>query len=85
MLANALAQTQNEIIQSQRITIEQQQRFVDSTIIQQSLLINSINDDSKDKEEILGGSISLTNFEGKGFQVNLPSIYRWLKEKIRND
>ncbi|WP_342535467.1 hypothetical protein MHI04_07220 [Lysinibacillus sp. FSL K6-1151] len=85
MLANALAQTQNGIIQSQRITIEQQQRFVDSTILQQSLLINTKNDDSIDKEEILGGSISLINIEGKGFQINLPSIYRWLRDKIRNE
>lgn len=82
MLANALAQTQNEIIGYQKITIEQQQRLVDTTILQQSLLVNSINDDSTEKEEILGGSISLTNIELKGFQVNLPSIYRWLREKI---
>ena len=83
MLANALAQTQNGIIRDQRITIEQQLRIVDSTILQQSLLLDSKNDDSKDKEEILGGSISLTNLEGKGFQVNLPSIYRRLMDKIR--
>lgn len=85
MLSNALVQTQDGIIQSQRFTIDQQQRFIDSTILQQSLLLNTKNDDSKDVEDILGGSISLTNLEGKGFQINLPSIYRWLREKIRKE
>ncbi|MDP9739373.1 UNVERIFIED_ORG: hypothetical protein QFZ59_001203 [Bacillus sp. B2I3] len=85
MLANALVQTQSEIIQSQRITIEQQQLIVDSTILQQSLLIDSKNIDSKDKEEILGGTISLTNLEGKGFQINLPSIYRWFRQKMSKE
>ena len=82
MLANALAQTQNEIIQNQKISIEQQQQIIDSTILQHSLLITTSNDDNRDKEDILGGTISLTNIEAKGFQINLPSIYRWLREKL---
>ncbi|WP_046180353.1 hypothetical protein [Domibacillus tundrae] len=85
MLANAIMQTQNETMQNQRVMIEQQRQIIDATILQQSLLKDSTNNDSPDKEEILGGTISLTNLDVKGFQVNIPNIYRWLREKVRKE
>ena len=83
MLSNALAQTQREVIETQKISIQQQQRIIDSTILQQSLLISSSNNERANKEDILGGSISLTPIEVKGFEINLPSIYRWIKVRMK--
>ncbi len=86
MLASALAQTQGETIQNQRDIIGQQRKIIDATILQQSLLIEAKDADSSDKEEILGGTVSLTNLEVKGFQVNIPNIYRLVRDKIiKND
>lgn len=82
MLANAIAYTQGETIQNQRDVIEQQRKIIDATILQQSLLIEAKDADSLDKEEILGGTVSLTNLEVKGFQINIPNIYRLLRDKI---
>jgi hypothetical protein len=33
-------------------------------------------------EPILGGMVTLTQLEGKGFKVNLPEIFRKLKRGI---
>jgi hypothetical protein len=34
----------------------------------------------KDKEDLLGGAVSIKPYEGKGFDVNLPMIFRKLRE-----
>ncbi|WIG46930.1 hypothetical protein QPL78_20400 [Bacillus halotolerans] len=82
MLANAIAQAQGVTIQNQKDVIEQQQKLVDASILQQSLLIEERDSNSPDNEEILGGTVSLTNLEVKGFQVNIPNIYRLIRDKI---
>jgi hypothetical protein len=80
MLSNALVQAQQEIIDNQRITMDQQHRIIDSSILQQSLLKDS--NSKEDKEKILGGTVSLTKYKGKGYEINTPGIYRWIKEKL---
>ncbi|MFD4931565.1 hypothetical protein ACFWMS_22100 [Peribacillus butanolivorans] len=81
MLSNAISQAREETIQHQQVTIRQQQVIIDATIIQNSLL--SISQGvNNEKEEILGGTVSLTKIQGKGFEVNLPTIYRWIRNTI---
>ncbi|CAH0320750.1 hypothetical protein SRABI84_05252 [Peribacillus simplex] len=81
MLSNAISQAREETIQHQQVTIRQQQVIIDATIIQHSLLSIS-QGENNEKEEILGGTVSLTKIQGKGFEVNLPTIYRWIKNTI---
>ncbi|MNW48880.1 hypothetical protein D3C74_262700 [compost metagenome] len=80
LLSNALVQAQKEIIENQRLTIDQQHRIIDSSILQQSLLKDS--NSNEDQEEILAGTVSLTKYKGNGFEINTPGIYRWIKEKL---
>ncbi|GIO04757.1 hypothetical protein J31TS6_07850 [Brevibacillus reuszeri] len=77
-LSQALAQAQQVTIQNQQVTIAQQQQFIDATILQQALVSNEI----EDKEEILGGAVSITKYQGNGFEVNIPNIFRWTKRLI---
>ncbi|KON69124.1 hypothetical protein AKG34_10235 [Peribacillus butanolivorans] len=81
MLSNAISQAREETIQHQQVTIKQQQEIIDATIIQHSLLSIS-QGENNEKEEILGGTVSLTKIQGKGFEVNLPTIYRWIRNTL---
>jgi hypothetical protein len=38
-----------------------------------------------DKEEILGGAVEIKKWEGKGFNVNLPKLFRDLREWAKRD
>jgi len=82
LLANALTQSQRDTIQSQQTIIDQQQQVLDASILQQSLLTETLKNKTEDSEKILGGAISLTRYEGKGFHINIANIYRLLKEKF---
>lgn len=82
-LAHALSETQRETIQNQRVIIKQQQDLIASSVLQQSLVGTEVLND--DQEEVLGGFASITNYEGNGFQVNFPNIYRWFKKRMFNN
>jgi hypothetical protein len=38
-----------------------------------------------DEEEVLDGLAEITTYEGKGFTVNLPEIFRRLKKLFEED
>jgi hypothetical protein len=38
----------------------------------------------KDKEELIKDTLSLIPYQGKGFEVNLPEIFRRLKRLFRD-
>ncbi len=38
-----------------------------------------------DKEELLGGAIEIKKYEGKGFAVNLPKLYRDVRRYLKGD
>ncbi|AYV67625.1 hypothetical protein C2I06_12520 [Niallia circulans] len=84
MLLNATIQLQSQTIGQQQIMIDQQKRLLDASILQTSLIAESISQEEEDKEEIFGGAMSLTKLEGKGFEVNIANIYRWLKQRLNN-
>ncbi|MDQ0418912.1 hypothetical protein J2Z48_003117 [Croceifilum oryzae] len=80
MLVNALAQSKEEMIQNQRSVIYQQQKFIDATILQKSVV--SVDGVDEEREELLGGAVAVTKYEGNGFEINLPNIYREIKKMI---
>ncbi|HEX8317703.1 hypothetical protein [Longimicrobium sp.] len=45
-------------------------------------LPKSDSESTAEDEPILGGMVTLTQLEGKGFKVNLPEIFRKLKRGI---
>ncbi|NOJ72031.1 hypothetical protein [Paenibacillus alvei] len=85
LLANALTQSQRDTIYHQQEVMNRQQQVIDASILQQSLLTETIKNKTEDSEKILGGVVSLTKYEGKGFQINVANIYRFLKEKFKKN
>jgi len=49
------------------------------------LLPESARRKESDKEEILGGAVEIKKWEGKGFNVNLPKLFRDLREWAKRD
>lgn len=85
MLCNATMQIQAQTIERQQTIIDQQQRMLDATILQTSLVTMSTSGKKEDKEELFGGTVALKKYEGKGFEVNVPNIYRWIKNQFHKD
>ncbi|MGE9751515.1 hypothetical protein ACQP3R_00980 [Bacillus inaquosorum] len=81
---NATVQLQAQTIEQLQTLVEQQQRVIDSTILQASLVTKALSEE-EDKEEILGGAVALTKLEGKGFEVNIANVYRWLKNRVEKN
>lgn len=76
-LASAELQAKNATIEAQQLIIQTQKGFLNGEIV-----FNSMKDDTprvEDKEELLGGIVSLATFKEKGVEVNLGELYRKLK------
>jgi hypothetical protein len=76
-LASAMLQLKDATIAQQQATIDQQRLYLSGEILPASEILSSGN--AGDREDLLGGTVSLIPYEGKGFEVNLPAIYRKLK------
>ncbi|MGZ5445107.1 MAG: hypothetical protein ACXW5U_24970 [Thermoanaerobaculia bacterium] len=76
MLARAVIQTQQATIRAQETTIDLQRRILTPERI-------TAGNQSVPREEFLGGTLALTRYEGKGFEVNLPAIFRRLREMFK--
>jgi hypothetical protein len=75
-LSHALLQAKDATIQAQDITIRQQQHLLSGEIIIESMKNVTSKPKEQDKEELLGGIIEITKYEGKGVNVNLAEIFR---------
>lgn len=64
-LGRALVQTQRATITAQEFTIAAQQQLLDGCVVRNP---------GVEREELLGGTIAVTRYEGKGFEVNLPLL-----------
>lgn len=69
-LAYAVVRSQEATIAAQHLTIE---RIASGEILSASVR-------KHDREEILGGVIAITKYAGKGFEVNLPDMFRKLRK-----
>jgi hypothetical protein len=78
MLAQALLQTKDATIQAQQTTIEYQQRLLSGEVVLDSM--RNREKESADKEDLLGGAVAITKYEGKGFEINLPELFRRLRQ-----
>lgn len=84
-LAEAELQARNATIEAQQLTINTQKRLLSGEIIVNSPKDTIQNLDDKDREEILKGVAAITVLKKPGFEINLPKIYRWLKELFIED
>lgn len=75
-LAGAVIETQQATIRAQDTTIELQSRI----LVPQRITSAG---ESSNREELFGGTVALTKYEGKGFEVNLPAIFRSLRNAFR--
>jgi hypothetical protein len=66
-------------------TSELQRKLLTGQVMLDSLKYVGMHKEVKDKQEFLDGMFTLTELEGKGYKVNLPKIYRMLKEYLITD
>jgi len=84
-LAAAELQAKNTTIEAQQLIIEVQKGLLSGEVV-----INSIKDvtpkpEDKDKEELLGGTVSIIPLKGKGLEINLPELFRRLKRLFKEE
>ena len=79
-LAHAEVLTNERTIQAQQTIINSQQRLVDGLVILESAKAVTPSREREDKEDLLPGVLAVTKYKGKGFELGLPEILRWLKE-----
>jgi hypothetical protein len=79
-LARAEIQMKEATIQLQQVTIAQ----LTGEVVFESLKDVTPKPKDKDKEELLGDIVSLVPIKGKGFEVNLPEIFRKLKQLFKD-
>lgn len=79
-LAQAVLEAKDATIEAQRVTINQQPLpQLDGEIMVSSIKEEPPPPADSNREEVLDGMAEITKYEGKGFAVNLPEIYRRLK------
>lgn len=80
-LARAEIQMKDAAIQLQKVTIAQ----LTGEVVFESLKDVTPRPKDKDKEELLGDLVSLVPLKGKGFEVNLPELFRKLKQLFKRE
>jgi hypothetical protein len=66
------------IVEAQETTIAHQRQMLSNDIMRESR--QHTRSSSGDSEEILGGLISITRYDVKGITINLPELYRHLRD-----
>ncbi|MEQ7053793.1 hypothetical protein ABN764_24460 [Paenibacillaceae sp. P-4] len=78
LLARAITQANEITIRNQQNMISQQRELIDSAILQRSY----IGSKEEKNEKILGGAFTIKKYEGNGFAVDIPEIYRRIKNTL---
>ena len=79
-LAYAELQANDRTIQAQQFLIEFQQRLLSGEILLESAIDAPNQETTEDKEELIKGALAITRYKGKGFEINLPEVYRRLRK-----
>jgi len=80
---NATIQAHELTIQAHELTINIQKGLLSGEIIFDS--IKNVTPKTEDKEELLGGIVSLAAYKDKGVEINLAELYRKLKGLFKED
>lgn len=71
----------NTSIQMKDAAIQMQQTTIDNLQIANYQLTAQTEVKNENKEEILGGLVTINEYKGKGFTINVPELFRLLKRK----
>lgn len=87
MLASAVLQARDVMLEAKDATIQAQRVTIDR-LLTGDVFIDSLRNISprkpeEDKEELLDGIVAIKKYEGKGFEVDLPEIFRRLGAMFR--
>jgi hypothetical protein len=89
LLARVTLQTQEATIQMQRLTIDHQSLLLDGEVVAASVVESRAGGTGKggdkDEEVVTEGVLALTEYEGKGYKIKLPEIFRRLKHYFETD
>jgi len=80
-LSQAVIEAKNATIQAHQLTIETQ-RVPPGDLVRNSVIDITPAASESEKEDLLGGAVTITKYQGKGFEINLPEIYRWLRKRF---
>lgn len=83
MLAQAMLEAKNTTIEAQRDRLIYQGQILEGRLLPE--LIEGQSKQESDKEELFQGTVAITKYKGKGFEVNLPKMYRALRDLFRRD
>jgi hypothetical protein len=78
-LARAELQLREATIQTQQATIMHLSALNEGVMVE-SLERATLQRNAKDTEEVLGGIVEITKYEGKGVNINLAEIFRRLRQ-----
>lgn len=84
-LAAAELQAKNTTIEAQQLIIEVQKGLLSGEVIVNSMKDVTPKPKDKDKEELLGGTVSIIPLKGKGLEINLPELFRRLKRLFKEE
>jgi hypothetical protein len=79
-LAAAELQAKNATIEAQQLILNIQKGLLSGEVMINSLKNVTPKPKSEDREEFLNGVATLTVLKKEGIEINLPKIYRWLKD-----
>ncbi|BBA71194.1 hypothetical protein [Geobacter sulfurreducens] len=83
VLAQAVLQAKDATIHAQALTISHQQQLHDGLLLKPIRRDEPTIPPENDKEDLIRDIISVTKFRGKGFEINLPEMFRQLKKLFR--
>ena len=78
-LAEALFETKEVAIQAQQWLIQHQQKALSSQLLLGPEKEYRASESNWDKEELMGGTIAISPYQGKGLMINLPDLFRRLR------
>jgi len=84
-LARGLLETKEATIQTQQWLIQHQQRALSGQSLLGPVNEPKASESNWDKEELMGGTVAITPFQGKGLMINLPDLFRRLKRFINKE
>lgn len=80
VLAQAVLQAKDATIHAQTLTISHQQQLLDGLLLKPIRRDEPTIPPENDKEDLITDIISVTKYRGKGFEINLPEMFRQLKK-----
>ena len=84
-LARAVLEAKDATIEALQAANLQYKQLLTANPQSQGQLTGSGTRNTQGDETILGGSVTITKYTGKGFQVNLPLIFRELRRRLKGE